>query len=244
MSLHESGLMAASGCSRDGAGGGEKRAGRERKGYILNNLETVALRNQSEMGGQLRLREETLALPGQLVSPRAAAHRHGYGLRAQLQTSGPEGTEGPGSARAKESQAGERERGEPALRPSTLEELEKRKSCPGRSLLRLSSMDIPPELCGGGDTGSQPPSSSSCPLLSPSVSFCKLPGQLEGEGELDRPAFPVPVGSDSQLKLKGIRVRSKSVGPFPDRSRPGKTTSHQAKTSKTAGATTSAGPVE
>ena len=27
-------------------------------------------------------------------------------------------------------------------------------------------MDIPPELCGGGDTGSQPPSSSSCPLLS------------------------------------------------------------------------------
>jgi hypothetical protein len=62
-----------------------------------------------------------------------------------------------------------------------------------------------------------------------------------GEAELDRPAFPVPagpVGSDSQLRLQGIKVRSTSVAPFPDRSRPGKTTSHQAKTSRTAGATT------
>ncbi|CAL8264092.1 unnamed protein product [Arctogadus glacialis] len=122
-------------------------------------------------------------------------------------------------------------------------------------------MDIPPELCGGGDSGSQPTSSSSCPLLSSVATEGSLkemwqmldrdlsPSLLtEGEAELDRPAFPVPagpVGSDSQLKLQGIKVRSQSVGPFPDRSRPGKTTSHQAKTSETAGATASApaGPV-
>ncbi|XP_030196758.1 uncharacterized protein LOC115531550 [Gadus morhua] len=120
---------------------------------------------------------------------------------------------------------------------------------------RSRSMDRPPELCsGGGDTGPQPRSSSSGPLMSSVASEGSLtemwqmldrdlsPSLLtEGEAELDRPAFPVPagpVGSDSQLRLQGIKVRSTSVAPFPDRSRPGKTTSHQAKTSKTAGTTT------
>ncbi|XP_059892564.1 coiled-coil domain-containing protein 57 [Gadus macrocephalus] len=226
----------------------------------------------------------------------------GNGLRAQLQTSGPEetcnlpfgtpNTEVPGSARAPETPAGERDRGQPDHHLSTLEklqyqlttqELQYAQRAQGvpivtvRTLLSesdsgsqkgaanpwvqgrketarremSSSMDRPPDH---RDTGPQPRSSSSGPLMSSVATEGSLsemwqmldrdlsPSLLtEGEAELDRPAFPVPagpVGSDSQLRLQGIKVTSKSVAPFPDRSRPGKTTSHQAKTSKTAGATT------
>uniref|UniRef100_A0A8C5BM58 Coiled-coil domain containing 57 n=1 Tax=Gadus morhua TaxID=8049 RepID=A0A8C5BM58_GADMO len=313
------------------------------KGNILNNLDTVALRNQvsalkldiasrrdpivceqSEMVGQLR--EENLALRRQLASPGGLGPGAGWvgggdgplqaklkqavryiarlsrdkqqliamgnGLRAQLQTSGPEDTEVPGSARAPETPAGERDRGQPDHHLATLEklqyqlttqELQYAQRAQGvpivtvRTLLSesdsgsqkgaanpwgqgrketarremSSSMDRPPDH---RDTGPQPRSSSSGPLMSSVASEGSLremwqmldrdlsPSLLtEGEAELDRPAFPVPagpVGSDSQLRLQGIKVRSTSVAPFPDRSRPGKTTSHQAKTSKTAGTTT------
>ncbi|CAL8303721.1 unnamed protein product [Lota lota] len=124
------------------------------------------------------------------------------------------------------------------------------------------SMDTPPDLRsqsqGGlcGDTGSQPPSSSSGPLLSSVATEGSLKEVwqmldrdlsstllTEGEAEPERPDFPGPAGpvsSGSQLRLQGIKapVRSQSVAPGPDRSRPGRTTSHQAKSSKTAGPTT------
>ncbi|CAL8264090.1 unnamed protein product [Arctogadus glacialis] len=81
---------------------------------------------RSEMVGQLRLREETLAEHSPSPWVRAPCPAPNIWTR---------GDRGARLCQSNGVPSWERERGQPDLRPSTREELEKRTSCPGRNLL-------------------------------------------------------------------------------------------------------------